>query len=479
MKTRLLISVLCFCVFISINAQQWSGTSPIYTTNSNVKAGIGTSSPASKLTVLGATGSFYSSATTTPLNMTVGSNPELAVLDVNNAAGNTATIRLGTVHTTYYTYSAYIQAIQGTGVDSYHLTFGTGNATAAVERMRITSSGNVGIGTNSPTLGKVQIYSEDAIYSAYIQNQRGDATGNGLYVQTRWNTADNYIARFTTNSGSIDVMAIKGSGNVGVGGCINPQTDLHVGGYNFGLQKGNVSPNAGYIRFGDNTGWKIHIGRMKESPGGAINTDLTGALLTVQDNGNVGIGTTSPNWKLDLGLTNAITIGWKYNSANLNSRSWGLGKDVYAYGDFAIMTSDAQDYTLDLYRFYIDPNGNVGIGTISPGTYKLNVWGKIRAHEVVVNTTGADYVFDSDYRLLSLPEVEKYIEEYKHLPDLPSATELKENGMNVSDMQTKLLQKLEEMTLYIIEQNKKDELLNKEIVLLKREIEIIKSQINE
>jgi hypothetical protein len=103
----------------------------------------------------------------------------------------------------------------------------------------------------------------------------------------------------------------------------------------------------------------------------------------------------------------------------------------------------------------IQPNGNIGIGTLTPGNYKLNVSGSIRANEVVVNTSGADFVFAPDYKLRSLQETEKYINEFKHLPDLSSATEMQISGMNVSEMQMILLQKMEEMTLYIIQQDKK------------------------
>src|SRR5262249_25424851 len=60
------------------------------------------------------------------------------------------------------------------------------------------------------------------------------------------------------------------------------------------------SPNAGYIRFGDQTGWKLHFGRSRERSGGPPNSGTTGALMTLQDNGNVGIGTTSPQAKLDV-----------------------------------------------------------------------------------------------------------------------------------------------------------------------------------
>jgi hypothetical protein len=95
----------------------------------------------------------------------------------------------------------------------------------------------------------------------------------------------------------------------------------------------------------------------------------------------------------------------------------------------------------------------VGIGTRSPQN-TLDVNGTIRAKEIKVETGWADFVFNPLYQLKSLTEVEKYIKEYGHLQDIPSAAEVEQNGVNVGEMQTKLLQKVEELTLYVIELKK-------------------------
>ena len=107
-------------------------------------------------------------------------------------------------------------------------------------------------------------------------------------------------------------------------------------------------------------------------------------------------------------------------------------------------------------------NGYVGIGTTTP-SYTLDVNGDIRAskiyvkrtlsaEEIIVKTMGADFVFADDYQLLPLSEVEAFITENKHLPEIQSAKEMQENGVSVSELQTKLLQKIEELTLYLIQQ---------------------------
>lgn len=94
--------------------------------------------------------------------------------------------------------------------------------------------------------------------------------------------------------------------------------------------------------------------------------------------------------------------------------------------------------------------GNLGIGTSNP-QYPLSVNGTIAAKEVIVTATGwADYVFDAGYRLKPLEEVEEYIQANHHLPEMPSANEVAEKGVNVAEMQAKLLAKIEELTLHMI-----------------------------
>ena len=97
--------------------------------------------------------------------------------------------------------------------------------------------------------------------------------------------------------------------------------------------------------------------------------------------------------------------------------------------------------------------GNIGIGVLNPQN-KLDVAGTIRATEVKVETGWADFVFDKDYKPPTLQEVENHINEHNHLPDIPSEAEVKENGVSIGEMQAKLLQKIEELTLYVIQQDK-------------------------
>jgi len=112
--------------------------------------------------------------------------------------------------------------------------------------------------------------------------------------------------------------------------------------------------------------------------------------------------------------------------------------------------------------------GSVGIGTSNFAGYKLAVNGKIRAKEIVVETGWSDFVFAPTYKLMPLETLEKYIKANKHLPEVPSAEDIIANGLKVAETQTIMMQKIEELTLYLIEQNKKMIELQAKIVELEK-----------
>ena len=130
-------------------------------------------------------------------------------------------------------------------------------------------------------------------------------------------------------------------------------------------------------------------------------------------------------------------------------------------------TSDPEIIGLSIFE-----NGNVGIGTgsVFPDA-RLAVKGLIHTNEVRVDLAGSvmpDYVFSSNYKLRSLREVETFIQMNHHLPEVPSASEIENNGLNLKEMNLALLKKIEELTLYMIEANKNIKDLENEIQLLKK-----------
>jgi hypothetical protein len=146
--------------------------------------------------------------------------------------------------------------------------------------------------------------------------------------------------------------------------------------------------------------------------------------------------------------------------------------DVANTGDF----SNAQELSnILVVQSYTE---NVGIGTTDP-TAKLTVNGTTKTKEVIVSEdVGADFVFNDDYSLPSLAEIEKYIKSNNHLPEIPSAKEMKKKGVKIGDLQIKLLQKIEELTLQMIQQNKETQqqqvLIGRQQKLLQRQQQKIK-----
>ncbi len=115
-------------------------------------------------------------------------------------------------------------------------------------------------------------------------------------------------------------------------------------------------------------------------------------------------------------------------------------------------------------------NSNVGIGTVNfvdgANTYRLSVKGKIRAEEIKVYNTWADYVFANNYKLQPLTEVNEFIAKNGHLPNMPSASDVTKNGLELGDMAKMQQEKIEELTLYLINQNKEIETLKEQVKLL-------------
>lgn len=184
--------------------------------------------------------------------------------------------------------------------------------------------------------------------------------------------------------------------------------------------------------------------------------------------GNVGIGTQSPGGKLQ------VSGGRSVFTANSEPYAAAVGYDAAQYATDAfflgVTTNGGVPYAGKFQLsnaggtplFNVAFSGNVGIGTTNP-QHLLSVNGTIGTKEVVVTNTGwSDYVFRPNYRLQPLSEVKSYIQANHHLPDIPSESEVKEKGVSLGDMQSKLLAKIEELTLHMIQAEERNSRLEQQ-----------------
>lgn len=233
------------------------------------------------------------------------------------------------------------------------------------------------------------------------------------------------------------------TGNVGIG-TSSPAQKLDING-NLRLQGGTR-----YLYF---TGGNAYVRTTDASRHIYFQAGGTTTRLFISgSNGNVGIGTVSPAAKLD--ITSSDHTGFRLVYNNTVDFSYASQIVVNRSTTKALALQNSGQETFVLFG-----DGSMALGpVIRPYGYMLSVAGKIIAEEVEVKlrTNWPDYVFQPEYNLRTLSEVEQHIQAYGHLPEMPSAQQVEEKGISVGEMNALLLKKIEELTLYMIELKKEN-----------------------
>lgn len=334
------------------------------------------------------------------------------------------------------------------------------------------SNGFVGIGKTNPT---EMLDVNGRIRSNYLRlNATSSAEGGELRLdgpsgKNPW-IVDNYNGEFRLHHSGSTFVRMKSDGKMGIG-TLTPQARLDIN--HTGTLGGTFTESNAYLKITsgsssllmDNneiyTNNALAIGSAYQHDIFFRNVNTAGYqdLMTIKSSGKVGVGTNSPDEKLT--VAGNINVGGSGNGGIKVRHVDGKNNTSTSYGPLYLNYSTTSPVYVGRIsnKSNLLVQGNVGIGTSSP-TEALEVNGTIRSKEVKVEAAPwPDYVFEADYNLKSLSSVADFISKNGHLPNVPSAAVVEANGVALGEMNAKLLEKIEELTLYIIDQNKRIEQL--------------------
>jgi hypothetical protein len=388
----------------------------------------------------------------------------------------------------------------GTGISRFLTYFGTTTSGTGGQTIHdVAVGGRLGIGNTNPTTN-LDIFDSNTTPSIItLRSSRNDAqwvdVGRLSAVQINdevarialprgGDTFSGFLTFWTKETNGTPLterMRISDDGNIGIGET-DPTNIVHITDAqpSIRFQDTDGAGNDHFI-IGNNAEFRFQsTGRIAFRHNDVANNNNT-ELMVINTNGDVGIGVLTPNDRLD--VAGNIRASGGVNAGSFFTSGTVIANQVFSNDLIGNKGSEQgqnmelgnQFYTTlrfdaDRYRLYaggingvgevmsIFENGNVGIGTTDTFGRKLAVNGDIAAKDLIVENAvhpWPDYVFENDYDLLSLEEVEDHINEKGHLPNVPSAKEVEAEGsFSLGEMNKKLLEKVEELTLYLIEQNK-------------------------
>jgi hypothetical protein len=278
------------------------------------------------------------------------------------------------------------------------------------------------------------------------------------------------IAGLATVTGS----GFNNAGNIGLLKLENATSSLGFDGNE--VQSYNSLDSAGGTLFMNFWGGNVDLMNGIFNASGTLSVG-SGNLYVTNVTDRVGIGTTSPSAKLHVNSSESVELMFLESTGNPTEMfdinrtvAMSSGQDII---DISVPTGSSTTAAFfecsnaGSIEFQVNTNGHMGVGTTASSLYAIQACGSIRATEVVVETGWCDYVFEEDYRLAPLSEVEAFIKANKHLPGIPSAEEVENQGVKVAEMSSNFMLKIEELTLYTIEQDKQINALQAQIEELK------------
>ena len=437
MKIKLTLVVTFLLTVISVKAQIYTPSGIIQGASSNNNIGIGATSPLGKLDVFtGLTGTTSLATLPTGTISFGNNNTTLTIPTIFSKSSNGVGMSLftGTNDVNEFPDMRFT-VMEEDGTDfttktSSAFRFARFNVTL----FDILRNGNIGIGTSAP-IGKLDI----VVGTVNTFNPAIQADGSISILNAGAGVAiPAFVGKSVSGTGLYHYATTLDT---------NPATDMHF----------NVRTTAN----GDFTTLTNSAFRFSR---------FATVLLDIKRNGRIGIGTSNPAGALHVvdaeGGFFFDGLNTEYNRIKSTAVAPVTPKPLLISAQLSGTTPD----------IYINTSGNVGVGTMNP-TSKFTVAGNINSREVKVTVdAGADFVFENNYNLPSLDAVAKYIKENKHLPEIASADKMKKEGINLSEMNIKLLQKIEELTLYTIEQQKHTDNLTKVIEALTKRLEAVEQK---
>ena len=398
-------------------------------------------------------------------NVGIGTTTPVARLDVNSTIGNVA--RFNGVAPMYIgliedgSYRGYIGSYSGANED---VDFGTGAGNTlgklhftiqANPRLTINTNGFVGIGTTDPQY-KAHITDGDL----FVESSTGKFILGYNSGGSQW--------RMTTTGAGADMLWYNYTGIA--------ETPLHYFKQNgsIGIATGTTAPISRLDVKGAGTTSSTNTVTFRNS--------LGDTLFRLRDDGRIGIGYNGINFGRTINLGGT---GINFYTASEQA----FGGSIFPTDTSLVLWSNSNSNN---YLVFQPAWGNTGIGTYTPNAkfhvngeqligsnsariatgYSLSVDGRIISEEstVLPSTSWPDYVFDESYKLMSLEELERHIKLQKHLPNVPPASEIEKKGIDLGDMSHRLIEKVEELTLYLIELKKENKSLNERLSKLENQV---------